>query len=147
MATTAGQIMGARGTDVATIGPGASLAEVAEVLDTRRIGAVVVVEADGRVVGIVSERDVVRHLAADGAECMHVSVGDAMTGAVTTCHASTTTDELMQVMTDGRFRHVPIVDDAGGLFGIVSIGDVVKSTIERLQVEKETLTEYVTGGY
>ena len=66
---------------------------------------------------------------------------------MTTCHADTTTDELMQVMTDGRFRHVPIVDDAGGLFGIVSIGDVVKSTIERLQVEKETLTEYVTGGY
>lgn len=147
MATTAEQIMGARGTDVATIGPEATLAQVAQVLDERRIGAVVVVEADGRVVGIVSERDIVRHMASDGADCLHVTVGDAMTGTVTTCRAVTTTDELMQIMTEGRFRHVPIVDDKGGLFGIVSIGDVVKNTIGRLEVEKESLTEYVTGGY
>lgn len=147
MATTAEQIMGARGTDVATIGPDATLARVAHVLDERRIGAVVVVEADGRVVGIVSERDIVRQLASEGADCLDVTVAEAMTGTITTCHAGTTTDELMQLMTDGRFRHVPVVDDAGGLLGIVSIGDVVKSTIERLQVEKETLTEYVTGGY
>lgn len=147
MATTAEQIMGARGDDVATIGAGATLAQVAQVLDRRRIGAVVVVGDDGRVAGIVSERDVVRQLAAEGTDCLDVAVADAMTGAVTTCRATTTTDELMQLMTDGRFRHLPIVDDDGRLFGIVSIGDVVKSTIERLQVEKETLTEYVTGGY
>ena len=147
MATTAEQIMGARGTDVATIGPEATLADVARVLDERRIGAVVVIEADGRVVGIVSERDVVRHMAADGAECLGVTVAEAMTGTVTTCKAATTTDQLMQLMTEGRFRHVPVVDDKGGLFGIVSIGDVVKNTIEQLRVEKESLTEYVTGGY
>lgn len=147
MATTAQQIMGARGTDVVTIGPDATLSDVAAVLHEHGIGAVVVLEADGRVVGIVSERDVVRHLAAEGAGCLGVTVNDAMTGAITTCSASTTTDELMQVMTEGRFRHVPVVDDAGGLVGIVSIGDVVKSTIGRLQVEKEKLTEYVTGGY
>lgn len=147
MATTAQQIMGARGTDVVTIGPDATLSDVAAVLHEHGIGAVVVLEADGRVVGIVSERDVVRHLAAEGAGCLGVTVNDAMTGAITTCVASTTTDELMQVMTEGRFRHVPVVDDAGGLVGIVSIGDVVKSTIGRLQVEKEKLTEYVTGGY
>ena len=147
MATTAEQIMGARGTDVATIGPEATLERVAGVLDDRRIGAVVVLEADGRVVGIVSERDIVRQLSREGPDCLHVTVAEAMTGTVTTCHADTTTDELMQLMTEGRFRHVPVVDDAGGLFGIVSIGDVVKSTIEKLQVEKESLTEYVTGGY
>lgn len=147
MATTAQQIMGARGSDVVTTAPDATLADIAAVLDDHGIGAVVVLEADGRVVGIVSERDVVRHLAAEGAGCLGVTVNDAMTGGITTCAPSTTTDELMQVMTDGRFRHVPVVDEHGGLVGIVSIGDVVKSTIGRLEVEKESLREYVTGGY
>lgn len=147
MATTAEHIMGARGTDVVTIGPQATLADVARVLDEQGIGAVVVTEADGRVVGIVSERDVVRRLAHDGPSCLEVTVADAMTGTVTTCTATTTSDELMHTMTDGRFRHVPVVDRGGALVGIVSIGDVVKSTIEQLRVEKESLTEYVTGGY
>lgn len=147
MATTAEQIMGARGTDVATIGPEATLARVAQVLDERRIGAVVVVEADGRVVGVVAEREIVQNLAREGRDCLDVTVAEAMTSTVTTCRATTTTAELMQMMTEGRFRHIPVVDDAGGLVGIVSIGDVVKSTIDQLQVEKDTLTEYVTGGY
>lgn len=147
MATTAQQIMGARGSDVVTIAPDATLADVADVLHERGIGAVVVLEADGRVVGIVSERDIIRHMATEGAACLGVAVNDAMTGAITTCDGSMTTDELMQVMTEGRFRHVPVVDQGGGLVGIVSIGDVVKATIGRLQVEKEKLTEYVTGGY
>lgn len=147
MATTAGQIMGARGSDVATTGPDATLEDVAAVLEERRIGAVVVTEADGRVVGILSERDIVRRLATQGADCLHVTVAEAMTDRITTCSASATTDELMTTMTEGRFRHVPVVDDGGGLLGIVSIGDVVKSTIEHLRAEKESLTEYVTGGY
>lgn len=139
--------MGASGTDVATIAPEATLEEVASVLGDRRIGALVVVEADGRVAGIISERDLVRRLARDGADCLALTVAETMTEAVITCRTETTTDELMQLMTDGRFRHVPVVDTGGGLVGIVSIGDVVKSTIGRLQVEKEKLTEYVTGGY
>ena len=147
MATTADQIMGARGTEVATIGPGAALEDVAEVLHDRRIGAVVVVEADGRVVGIISERDIIRVLAVDGPDYLDCTVADAMTTTVTTGDVSTTSDELMRTMTNGRFRHVPIVDGKGGLIGIVSIGDVVKSTIDRLQSEKDSLTEYVTGGY
>lgn len=147
MATTAEQIMGARGADVATIGPGATIADVVRVLHERRIGAVVVVEADGKVVGIVSERDLVRRLAEDGPQCVDITVAEAMTGAVVTCAPDSTTDDLMQTMTDGRFRHVPVVDKGGGLVGIVSIGDVVKSTIGRLQVEKERLADYVTGGY
>lgn len=147
MATTADRIMGARGDDVATIGPGAGLAEVAAVLHGRRIGAVVVVDEDRRVVGIVSERDVVRLLAVEGPDCLDVTVADAMTPDMPTCAASTTSDELMQTMTERRFRHIPIVDDGGRLLGIVSIGDVVKSTIELLQSEKDSLTEYVTGSY
>ena len=147
MATTAEQIMGARGDAVATTGPDTTLAEVATVLDERRIGAVVVVEGDGRVVGIVSERDIVRRLAQQGASCLDVTVGEAMTDTVSTCSTTTTSDELMQTMTEQRFRHVPVVDGDGRLIGIVSIGDVVKSTIERLQTEKASLTDYVTGGY
>jgi CBS domain-containing protein len=147
MATTAEQIMGARGADVVTAAPAATLGDVAATLHARGIGAVVVLEDDGRPVGIVSERDIVRHAATQGVDCLQVTVAEAMTGSVTTCEASPTTDELMQLMTDGRFRHVPVVDDDGGLFGIVSIGDVVKSTIERLEVEKKSLAEYVTGGY
>ena len=147
MATTADRIMGARGDDVATIGPGAGLAEVASVLHDRRIGAVVVVEDDGRVVGIVSERDVVRLLAVEGPDCLDVTVADAMTTDVVTAAASTTSDELMQTMTERRSRHVPVVDDDGRLLGIVSIGDVVKSTIDALRSEKESLTEYVTRSY
>lgn len=147
MATTAQQIMGAHGPDVVTTTTDATLEDVAAVLAEHGIGAVVVLEADGRVVGIVSERDVVRRLATEGAGCLGVTVNDAMTGEITTCTPSSTTDELMQTMTDGRFRHVPVVDEHGGLVGIVSIGDVVKSTIGRLEVEKESLKEYVTGGY
>ena len=147
MATTAEQIMGARGDDVATTGPDATLEEVAAVLDERRIGAVVVVTGDSRVVGIVSERDIVRRLAREGAGCLAVTVGEAMTDTVSTCSTATTTDDLMATMTEGRFRHVPVVDGEERLVGIVSIGDVVKSTIERLRTEKESLTEYVTGGY
>ncbi len=147
MGTTAEQIMGAQGSDVVTIRPEATLAQVAELLHERGIGALVVLEADGRVAGVVSERDVVRHMATEGTDCLEVSVAEAMTGTVSTCTAATPTDELMRLMTDGRFRHVPVVDDAGGLFGIVSIGDVVKSRIDQLQVEKESLTEYVTGSY
>lgn len=147
MAISAEQIMGARGADVVTIGPDATIADVADVLERRGIGAVVVLEADGKVVGIISERDVVRHLAVEGEQCLGVTVNDAMTGAVTTCRPAATTDDLMTIMTEGRFRHVPVTDDKGGLVGIVSIGDVVKATIESLEVEKESLAEYVTGGY
>lgn len=147
MSSTADQVMGARGEDVATIGVDACVADVARLLDERRIGAVVVTGGGGTVVGILSERDIVRRLAAEGADCLDVPVGDAMTGGVTTCTASATTDELMAMMTAGRFRHVPVVDDGGVLVGIVSIGDIVKSTIERLRVEKQSLQDYVTGGY
>lgn len=147
MATTAEHIMGARGADVATTGRAATVGDVAAQLNERRIGAVVVLEDDGTVCGIVSERDVVRRLATHGAACLDVPVHEAMTGPITTGTPGTTADELMQLMTEGRFRHVPITDDDARLLGIVSIGDVVKSTIEQLQVEKETLTEYVTGSY
>ncbi len=147
MASTAAQIMGARGAEVATVAPDESLRVAASALAARRIGALVVTDAAGKVVGILSERDIVRRLAAVGGACLDLTVREVMTGPVTTREADVTTDELMQVMTDGRFRHVPITDEAGVLVGIVSVGDVVKSTIDTLEVEKAALTDYVSGGY
>lgn len=147
MAITAKQIMGARGEDVATVTPDEHLRDAAATLAERRIGAVVVLDTDRRVVGIVSERDIVRRLAADGESCLDLRVEEVMTGPVTTTDGRDTTERLMQIMTDGRFRHVPVTDDDDHLVGIVSVGDVVKATIEQLEVEKEALEGYVAGSY
>ncbi len=147
MAIRAGQIMGAVGDDVATVAPDVLLREAAGMLADRRIGAVVVLDDERHVVGILSERDIVRRLATDGADCLDVPVGDAMTGPVTTSDGSDSTKQLMELMTEQRFRHVPVVDDDRRLVGIVSVGDVVKATIGQLEVEKEALEGYVSGSY
>lgn len=147
MAVTARQIMGAAGEDVATVRPEARVREAARMLARRRIGAVVVTDGDARVVGILSERDIVRQLADDGASCLDLAVSAIMTGPVTTTDGTDTTEALMQTMTDGRFRHVPVVAEDGTLVGIVSQGDVVKSTIETLRDANEALEGYVAGGY
>lgn len=147
MAARADEVMGAGADEVATVGPTDRVADAVAVLADRGIGAVVVVDDDHRVVGIVSERDVVRLLAQDGSAVLERQVGDVMTSPVTTCTGDRSTRRLLATMTDGRFRHVPIVDDQQVLSGIVSIGDIVKATIERLRDERESLTEYVSGGY
>jgi CBS domain-containing protein len=147
MAVTAAQVMGASGDDVATVDPGALVRDAADVLSTRRIGAVVVVDDQRRVVGILSERDVVARLASDGGACLDLEVAELMSRTVTTSDGTETTEDLMALMTARRFRHVPVVDDDGVLVGIVSVGDVVKATIERLRDEKGALESYVTGGY
>lgn len=147
MAIRADQIMGAEGEEVATVAPDVHLRAAAGMLADRRIGAVVVLDEERHVVGILSERDVVRRLATDGAACLDVPVRDAMTGPVTTSDGSDTTEQLMQLMTERRFRHVPVVDDDHRLVGIVSVGDVVKATIGQLEVEKQALEGYVAGSY
>ncbi len=147
MAVTAGQIMGASGDDVATVSPEAHLRDAAEVLSSRGIGAVVVVDEERRVVGILSERDIVQRLAAQGSDCLDLDVATVMSSSVTTSDGTETTNELMQLMTERRFRHVPVTDEDGVLVGIVSVGDVVKSHIDRLEVEKDALEDYVSGRY
>lgn len=137
-------ILARKGDDVATIRPGATVAEAARTLAEHDVGALVV-SSDGRTVeGIVSERDIVRRLAESGATTVRVSVADVMTADVTTCGSDATVDELVATMTNRRVRHVPVVDQ-GGLAGIVSIGDVVKSRMDDLETQTETLSEYVTG--
>lgn len=138
------RVLATKGTDVLTVGSGASVAEAVQRLADRNVGAVVVVDGDD-LVGVLSERDIVRRLA-DTPGVLSLAVRDVMTSAVTTCEPGATTEELMRVMTDGRFRHVPVLEE-GRLVGIVSIGDVVKRRLDELATQTEHLTEYVAGTY
>ncbi|MBP0615006.1 CBS domain-containing protein [Jiella mangrovi] len=140
-----GHILKAKGSDVFTLRPDVSLAEVVRLLAERRIGAIVLLDEDGRVAGIVSERDVVRVLAKSGAEILDKPIGEAMTAKVQTCTSSTPIEDVLGVMTRGRFRHLPVYED-DRLAGIISIGDVVKAKIEEAEREAEQMREYIAAG-
>lgn len=118
-------ILDNKGTDVATIGPVAALASAVNLLAERRVGALIVVGAGLRVVGIISEQDVVRVLAERGSAALEQPVGQVMTRKVPTCNRAEMTSSVMQRMTAGKFRHLPVVEK-GQLVGIVSIGDVAR---------------------
>lgn len=132
-----------KGTDVVTVPPTTTVAELLGLLAERNVGALPVVDA-GRLVGIVSERDVVRRLHAGGAAALHARVVDIMTADVTTCAPEDDVTALAGVMTEGRFRHLPVVVD-GKLAGIVSIGDLVKTRIDMLEAEREQLQSYIAS--
>jgi CBS domain-containing protein len=138
-------LLRSKGDDVATVVPSATVGTVVAALAERKVGALVVSDDGRQVAGIVSERDVVRALAERGAGALDAEVATIMTSEVVTCDLSTTVDELSTLMTEGRYRHVPVVVD-GALAGIVSIGDVVKSHINELEQEKQTLHEYISQG-
>ncbi|NDW03264.1 CBS domain-containing protein [Jiella pacifica] len=142
---TVDQILKAKGGEVFTLQPEVTLAEVVNVLAERRIGAIVLLDDAGHVAGIVSERDVVRVLAKFGAEILNKPIGEAMTVKVKTCTRDTGIDEVLSIMTKGRFRHLPVID-AGRLAGIVSIGDVVKLKIEEAEREAAQMREYIAAG-
>jgi len=138
------QILDAKGREVATVAPDASIADAVRELASRNVGALVV-SADGQAVdGIVSERDIVRRLASEP-DVLARRVDELMVHEVATCDSRTDTEELMNTMTAGRFRHVPVVD-GGRLCGIVSIGDVVKSRIDELATETQQLVGYIQHG-
>ncbi|MBW0117760.1 CBS domain-containing protein [Pseudonocardia abyssalis] len=132
-----------KGTEVVTVLPTATVAELLGLLAERNVGALPVVE-DDRLVGIVSERDVVRRLHAGGAAVLEARVTDIMTTSVTTCSPDDDAASLAGVMTTGRFRHLPVVVD-GALAGIVSIGDLVKTRIDMLEAEREQLQSYIAS--
>lgn len=137
------QILNTKGRDVATIAPDATIAEVIASLAEHRIGALVV-SADGKSIdGIISERDVVRGFA-DYSDVPNMLASELMTAKVETCGIEATTEDLMAQMTEHRFRHVPVVED-GELVGIVSIGDVVNARVTELEIEREQLTDYISG--
>ncbi len=147
MAVRIAVILERKGAEVATVSTDATLAEAVNRLAEHNVGALVV-SNDGRTLeGILSERDIVRQLAEIGADCLSLQVTDVMTANVTTCGLDATADELMTLMTNSRFRHIPVLED-GRIVGIVSIGDVVKSRLDELEMESEALQEYVSGsGY
>lgn len=133
-----------KGPEVAWLGPDASLQEAVRLLAEKRIGSALVLDTDLKILGIVSERDVVRALAVQGAACLQMPVTSVMTSTVKTCRASDTIDQLMAQMTAGRFRHVPVVED-GRLLGIVSIGDVVKLKIAETELEVSAIRDYIAA--
>jgi CBS domain-containing protein len=139
---TVNDILSQKGNQVLTIEPAATLAAAVETLAQRRIGALVVTGADHRIVGIISERDIVRVLHEKGTAVLGTPVAEAMTRRVVTCDRNETIAEIMERMTGGKFRHVPVVEH-GRLAGIVSIGDVVKARLSELEHEQDALREYI----
>ncbi len=137
-----GMILEAKGRDVFTIGAKATIGEAVAELAQRKIGAIVVVEGIDRIVGIISERDVVRAIARNGSDVLSEQLGSIMTREVVTCTDSETINEVMTRMTRGRFRHLPVARQ-DRLTGIISIGDVVKARIEEVEREAEEMRAYI----
>ena len=135
-------ILSRKGREVVTIAPTANLSEAVKLLADRRIGAVVVTGADNHVAGILSERDIVRALGERGAAALGDNIAAVMTRKVTTCTETDTISVIMERMTTGKFRHVPVVEQ-GRLSGVISIGDVVKFRVEEIERETDALREYI----
>ena len=135
-------ILSQKGRDVVTSAPHRTVREVAQTLHDKSIGAVVVTGADGIVLGIFSERDVIRALARAGVASLDESVSKHMTSRVVTASEDMSVHELMERMTEGRFRHIPVVRH-GRLTGLVSIGDLVKHRIEEIETERQAMLDYI----
>ena len=140
---TVAQILSEKGRDVVTVDAHASTEDVMAVLAGKKIGAAVVMN-DQALAGIVSERDIIRILANNGRGALESEIASCMTKKVVSCTSHDTIDHVMQEMTRGRFRHMPVVDD-GELVGLVSIGDVVKRKIEQAERDAEDLKRYIAS--
>lgn len=142
---TVQHILSGKPTGVVTIKSDISLADAAALLSEKRIGALIVSDDGSSVSGILSERDIIRALAKEGGAALEASVSLYMTADVVTCGKTADVDHLMQVMTTGKFRHIPVVEE-NRLVGIVSIGDVVKQRLAQIEAEHEALKEYIAAG-
>jgi CBS domain-containing protein len=139
-----GQILTSKGSDIVSTEAEATVADVVALLAKKKIGAVVVTDQGGGLCGIVSERDVARGLAEHGAQLLEMKVGAIMTREVVTCSPDDGIERLMSEMTEGRFRHLPVVSGEK-LIGIISIGDVVKHRLHELEREAHQLHDYIAG--
>ncbi len=139
---TLARILSGKGRDTVTMAPHRTLREIVQTLSEKRIGAVVITGADGEVLGIFSERDLVRALGKHGPDVLDDAASRHMTARVVTATEDMTVNQAMERMTDGRFRHIPIVDN-GRLTGLVSIGDVVKYHIAEIEHERQQMLEYI----
>jgi CBS domain-containing protein len=142
--TTVAAILKHKGRRVTTVDPTLPIAGVVDVLAEHRIGAALVLDSTGQLLGIVSERDIVRSLAANGARTLEMTAGQLMTRALQVAHPETTVAEAMAKMTVGRFRHMPVME-RDMLVGLISIGDVVKARIMEQEGEVDSLKAYVAG--
>lgn len=140
------QILAMKDSDeIVTIGPDQTVEEAAQLLARRRIGAVVVSKNGRTALGILSERDILRVLGENGAGSLQGQVADLMTRKLVTCVTGDDALSVLDRMTQGRFRHMPVVDDEGGMIGLISIGDVVSARLKELNAEKEALTGMIMG--
>lgn len=138
-------ILSHKGGLVFTVTPGTTVAQICQQLTTRRIGSVLVVDRLDQVAGIVSERDLVQAIAGHGRGALEMQASQVMTRDVVTCDPDDSIDHVMELMTRGRFRHLPVVR-RGELLGLVSIGDVVKARLEETRNETEALRAYIVAG-
>jgi CBS domain-containing protein len=139
---TIAAILREKGNDVISVLPSTSVMDIAEIISSRRIGAVLVLDAGGGLAGIVSERDVVKALAARGAGIHTLLAEEIMTRAVTTATPATTVEQAMEIMDHGYFRHLPVVD-GDALLGIISVRDVVRARIQTHELEAHSLRTYI----
>ena len=133
-----------KGADVASVGPDQTIAETAALLSERRIGAALVLAPPGDVLGVISERDIVRGIAANGQNCLTLTVRSLMTENVISCGPDDKLDDIMSMMTEHRIRHLPVMD-GGRLAGIISIGDVVKNRVAEIEMESKAMREYIAS--
>ncbi|MDE2579311.1 MAG: CBS domain-containing protein [Hyphomicrobiales bacterium] len=141
---TVARILAGKGHAIITASPHQTIRDVADTLAKHRIGAVVVCDADGAVLGILSERDIVRAVSAGGGAALSDPVTQHMTKKVVTTGEQASVEETMETMTQGRFRHIPVLRD-GKLIGVISIGDVVKVRVESIENEHRALREYIAS--
>lgn len=134
-----------KGADVTTISPRARATEVIALLSQKRIGALLVCDAARQILGVVSERDIVRRIAAEGSPALERSAAELMSSPVHTASPGTSVAQAMTTMTQQRIRHLPVLDEDGELAGLVSIGDVVKALIDEQAAEVDSLRAYVAG--
>jgi CBS domain-containing protein len=139
---TVSMILAGKGREVVTIEPNASLAEAVHLLAERKIGAALILGADRYISGIISERDIVRALAERGAAVLDEPVSGTMTRKVMTCNEGESVASIMERMTAGKFRHLPVVDQ-GRLVGLVSIGDIVKHRVHEMERESGAMRDYI----
>lgn len=140
-----GQILKGKARGVATARPDETIQEIASRLSQKKIGAIVVVGDNGAVAGIISERDIIRMISDQGAKALSMLASDGMTRDVKTCTRNCTLDQVMEAMTTGRFRHLPVLED-GALIGIISIGDVVKHHTAEVELEVSAMRGYLATG-
>jgi len=140
------QILNDKGREVVTLRAGITLKDAAILMDERKIGAIVALDEADRIIGVLSERDIVRQVARHGASALEMPVGSAMTRAVVTVHSETAIDEALQTMTDRRIRHLPVVHNER-LTGFVSIGDLVKWKIAETEAEAKAMKSYLSAQF